>query len=130
MLAIAALTALSLPAYGQEPDIVDACVAATAHFYQVDEIEWSAPQAFPELDPPRVRMQIKIPAGGSVPGAIGRLMFGQDAPAEKETYAVKCAFESAETPFGLIEFAPPDWELGVRSDRLEELRVLLEREGY
>jgi len=75
-------------------------------------------------------MQIKIPEGGAVPGAIGRIMFGDSAPAEQETYEAKCEFESADAPFGLAKFSPPDWELGVQDDRLQELRILLERAGY
>jgi hypothetical protein len=114
LLAIAVI-ALAAPAYGQESRTAEACVAALNHYLASEAGEIREIQDFPDLDPPRVR-----------------LIFGPEAvPIE-----ARCEFASAESPVGLTDFcfigrcfAPSGTSAG-DPKRLEELHILLERDGF
>lgn len=101
------------------PSVVEACAKAAALYYNVPEIAWRDVQAFPELDPPRVRMRVEDPT--SIAGLLS------DKPVYSE---VSCRFTHNSPPFELLQFCPPDGCLFMSADRLEELQVLMRREGY
>lgn len=112
-----AVVALAAPASGET--VTDACKKAAQFYYSADEIYADDIQAFPELDPPRVRMTVSTrPFDGSLISTLAT------------EGSVTCKFTKPNKPFGLIEFCPPGGCPLISEERLEELQVLMKREGY
>lgn len=122
--------ALTAPASSQ--DIAEACERVATYQFGPSEIRSDDVQAFPELDPPRVRIRISGETGQQdlIAQALGRAL-GQPDPAEPSRVSygqVFCQFEDPAPPFGLIAFECSGPGCPVSAMRLEELRVLLHRE--
>ena len=99
--------------------VADACKKAAAYYYSVDEIYARNIQSFPELNPPRARMVVATqPFDDSAVSAIS------------VRGTISCKFTQSTKPFGLTEFCPPDGCFFMSEERLEELQVLMQREGY
>lgn len=131
---IVAVAVMLLAGTAQAETIVDACERVAALEFGVD-VTSSDVQAFPELDPPRVRMRVHAPASsGRVPGPdrIAAMLEGRtinpDQPADHGM--VMCRFERAEKPFGLTYFECAGMACFITPERLEELQTLLARDGY
>ena len=113
-------------AHATEPTIIDACVRAAEIYFQTDSVKPTSVQAFPELNPPRVRA---LMSGDGIPAPMAdqlASLLGGLSSSSKSTETV-CEFSSASAPFELQKF-----DCGVclmTSKRLDELQTLLEREG-
>lgn len=118
------------PALSQ--DIAEACERVAMFEFGISEVHSGDIQAFPELDPPRVRMRIRGegPSDDLIADALARAL-GQLEPDEvpmRDYGQVSCQFESATSPFGLTAFECSGLSCSISDLRLEELRVLLHRE--
>lgn len=122
----AATVLVATPASATDATIVDACVRAAEHYFHADGLKPSGVQAFPELNPPRVRALI---TGPDVPAPLSErltIMLNGKSGSERSTETV-CEFQSASAPFGITHF-----DCGVcliTNDRFEEIQLLLKREG-
>lgn len=124
----------SIPAQSQT--IVDACKLVTMFEFGMPEVYASDIQAFPELDPPRVRMRVsgEGPSNGVVSDALASALadaLGQPQRpdnARRDYGVVRCEFESSEPPFRLTAFECAGVQCFISPSRLEELRLLLHRE--
>lgn len=133
---LASAISLATVAAGAEPTIEDACLRAAEHYFQVENLEMSKVQSFPELSPPRVRMHISgqgLPTFGL--DKIAALLDAKpdDAPNGLEAAStigpVVCKFESSAPPFALTYFDCAGMACLPTKQRLEELQTLLGREG-
>lgn len=125
-------------AIAQQPDIVEACAKALelqiGQGFAVENV-----QSFPELEPPRVRFDAYGEGGDPLADSLAARiaeMTGGAAP-EPDVHKIasaRCEFENSTPPFGLSDFSCS----GNRCEeiafddgsRLEELQVLLSREGF
>src|SRR5690606_8968880 len=108
LLLTAALVLAALPATAQDSVVVEACKRVGAHLYTKDSIDVSVAQDFSELTPPRARLRLN------------------DLFATKLT----CKFRSSERPVQLIELCHDDFCRKAGDERFDEVRFLLEQEGY
>lgn len=108
LLLTAALVLAALPATAQDSVVVEACKRVGAHLYTKDSIDVSVAQDFSELTPPRARLRLN------------------------DLFATKlsCKFRSSERPVQLIELCYDDFCLKAGDERFDEVRFLLEQEGY
>ncbi len=141
MLAIAAVALMAAPAHSQEPTIVEACLKAASFQLGYDDLETTNVQSFPELSPPRVRMDVhrtETPSGNRIADILNNAIEGSATDDFTRSYGeVRCEFDRATPPFELSDFHCStlicselyiDPELKRR--RLEELQTLMAREGY
>lgn len=127
----AAIAALTTYPAAAGTTIVDACLRASELYFQVDGLEMSKVQSFPELSPPRVRMHV---SGENLPDlgldAIATLLGGK--PAEQKrvpSVQVVCEFTNNAAPFQLTHFDCASMACLPSDKRIEEIRALLTREG-
>ncbi len=137
-IAFIALLAAPQLAAAQQPDIVDACAKALelqiGQEFAVENV-----QSFPKLEPPRVRFDAYGEGGDPLSGSLAARiaeMTGEAVPEPtvRKIASARCEFENPTPPFGLSAFSCS----GNRCEeiafddgsRLEELQVLLGREGF
>lgn len=134
-LAVAAVSPLltTTPAFAQG-SIVDACTKAAAFEIGMDGRSVSNVQAFPELSPPRVQLDVVGPGAASIAEEVARAINGErptdEEPALEKIATVRCTFERSSSPVGLTSFECEAFACIIPDARVEELRVLLEREGF
>lgn len=116
-----------------EPTIEDACLRAAEHYFHAEGLEPSKVQAFPELTPPRVKLFV---SGDGLPpsphDAVASLLSGASTPDTDQPRTigpVACKFENPAAPFGLLDFDCAGMACLPTNERIEEVRLLLEREG-
>jgi hypothetical protein len=129
MRALAVLAAVTVPglAVASDATIVDACKVASALYFDVQHVVAHEIQAFPELDPPRVRMRVSYPIAAN---DIAALLRGDDGPSMSDPTAyLTCEFARASAPFGLSGFCPPAGCGLITPARLEEIQALMARQG-
>jgi hypothetical protein len=131
--AVLALAAIGLAgaAHADETRIVEACERATVLYGGYDAITTDDVQAFPELSPPRVQMRVYGPPRLQTAEVIAAEAEGRKAtPTPVLIGTVRCEFTSTTSPVGLTKYCPPDGCFFAIPDRLEEVQVMLAREGY
>lgn len=129
VIVVMAASALTLAgvANADEADISKACLRAVEIDTGAVEATATDVQAFPELTPPRVQMNVSYTKIVE-PEATAKLL-GAKPEKHNQTVTVRCAFDNAAPPYGLTSVTCPGWECSVNDARLSELRVRLEREG-
>lgn len=132
LLAAAAVASVAATTVFAQPKIEDACLRAAELYFQVDGLEMSKVQSFPELSPPRVRMHV---SGENLPDlgldAIATLLGGK--PAEQKrvpSVQVVCEFTNNAAPFELTHFDCASMACWPSDKRVEEIRILLQRERF
>lgn len=128
------IAALGIAGTAKAEGIVEACEHVAALEFGVNAVTSSDVQAFPELNPPRVRMRVHGPRGSSgfASDAIAGLLSGErrDADAMHDYGQVRCEFETANRPYGLRAFDCAGMSCFISESRLEELQTLMQRDGY
>lgn len=125
----AALLMLSTTAYGQQATIIDACLKVAALEMGGTELVAEDVQAFPELSPPRVQMNILQKRPPRITDAIS----GNPTPAYESAGQIRCEFERPIAPFTLRDYdcSCRIWFSSEQKRlRLEEMQVLLAREDF
>lgn len=124
------LALIPLPAHAADPTIVDACKRAAEHYWNTPVSTVTDVQSFPELSPPRVRMKVATEEG-SGGNKIAELLRQQlnEPMRPYDRGEIRCEFTQAKPPFGLSLFCPSRWCSDVSPSRLEELQVLMKRDG-
>lgn len=130
MILVLSVAVLSTPATAQ-PSLVDICTEGARLYYGAESAVAVEPESFPELDPPRVRMDVRLSTEIELSGIAGLLAKERGEPtttSSEDTYAgVLCRFDSNGR---LDEFCGADGCFATNQERVEEVKVLLEREGY
>lgn len=129
---LAAVASVAATTVFAQPKIEDACLRAAELYFQVDGLEMSKVQSFPELSPPRVRMHV---SGENLPDhsfdPIAALLSGKPAKKEKVTIGpVVCEFTNNAAPFELTHFDCATTACLPSDRRVEEIRTLLRRERF
>lgn len=124
------LVLLPFPAHAADPTIIDACKRAAEHYWNTPVSTVTDVQSFPELSPPRVRMRVATERVIET-SAIAKLLNGDssDTVYSRNEGEIRCEFSQAQPPFGLSSFCPPEGCFFMPSSHLEELQVLLKRDG-
>ena len=117
------------PGAAEAQSIVEVCQRAVALYLNVPELEGSNVHALPESQPPRVRITARYVVKLDAVAATVRRLTGQPTTLDAETPFV-CSFVQAVKPFGLTKLCHSDSLGCIDKERLEELQVLLSREGY
>lgn len=111
---ILAVATLAMATSAQADRITDACERVAEHYFFVDDVYLDGTQSFPDLDPPRVNIRIK--------------------PSESSTmdFTIKCRFESPESPLNISEYCVDGncSSEGTNAERFEEIKHLLEKDGF
>lgn len=89
-------------------------------------------QQFPDLTPPRVRMEIL--AEDATPRDLVAALLESRAPSNEPRIrnfgVVMCEFESTAAPFSLATFDCAGTSCFIDNQRLQELQALLKQDGY
>jgi hypothetical protein len=116
--------------------IIDACERVAGYELGLAEVHSFDVQAFPELNPPRVRMRVKgeAPFTDLIADALRDGLTARAAAAVasipnnlRDFGLIRCEFESNAPPFGLSLFECDKMPCSISDKRLEELQVLLRR---
>lgn len=114
-----------------EPTIDDACMRAVELTlgegdYAADEL-----QSFPEMNPPRTRFVVTREARSVADVLLESEGSAKSTSKRDAVGAAQCEFAASKAPFGLVSFCVADGcILGTSPERLQELQVMLEREGF
>lgn len=130
-------------AIGQERGIDDACLRVAELELKRGEMVIIESQSFPELSPPRTEIVVGQTASASSGNEVADLIKmldgaanGKDPSADTHRVgSLRCVFDSSTPPLRLTEYSCGMLGcVSMMSDRyesrLEELQVLLAREGY
>lgn len=144
LVALVLVSILAAPAaFAQDRTIDDACLRLAELEIGRDGLVILSAQSFPELSPPRteivVGQPVREPASDTarMMTIVDNLMEGHAPDAKIRNLAsVRCQFEQSVSPMTLTEFSCGSiqycsfYSRDRAPLRLEELRVLLEREGF
>ena len=116
-----------------QPSMVEVCSEASKLYYRVDTALPVNAESFAELSPPRVRMDVKLISESELTGVAGVLAKERGEPTtrliEITHDGILCRFETANAPYRLAGFCGSDGCFATNQERVEEVKVLLERQA-